>query len=745
MTVTSVEGTPPTHDGKQERSEDGPQENAFPDEHEQLCRIETILSEAKEEAEKTLLEIDRDYLAHKRYLADNRGDADPREMFQGEQLLQQMDASGSFAADLLDRVQKLMDSPYFARIDFQRTTEPAPRPYYIGRFSFSHERQILIFDWRAPVSSMFYDCEVGEGGYDAPKGFISGTLTRKRQFKIKDARLEYALESSLNVQDDVLQKELAQTSDTKMKNIIATIQKEQNRIIREEQADTLMIQGVAGSGKTSIALHRVAYLLYAHKKKLTAQNVMILSPNRVFGSYIGNVLPELGEEPIYEFSFPDIAETQLEGVISFDKPRNPLEVCDEAWAQRVRFKSTGSFLAQLDRFIESLPDRIFQPTDYVFEPFIARADWIQTRFNAYPRYPIYKRLEMVAEDLRDRLETDNIRDHPLPRKQNILMQLKRMLLLKKTAQLYKQFYREIGAAKCYVPAGRNRLEWEDVFPFLRIHAALFGLETSRRIRHLVVDEMQDYTPTQYAVVNQLFPCGKTILGDFEQRVHPHLSHELSDIAALYPGVKLVHLTKSYRSTLEIIRFAKKIQPKGEMEPMERHGDPPRVISCADEPAQLRELCRLIRHFRRSDRVSLGILTKTDRESEILYKSLCELLSERPAFPGEFPIPAEPKDRDGSVRTEPSDCPDSEERKTPPSDLHHLSPGKGSYEAGISVASVRMSKGLEFDAVIVADADARHYAQETDRGILYVACTRAMHQLWLIHTGEKSPLLGEVAD
>lgn len=213
----------------------------FPDELVHLEQVSARLSKALQRAEASVSRADREYTDTKKYMADHRGEIDPHEMFQNELLLKQTDRTGAFAVEMRDRIVKLKDSPYFARIDFKEEEEEEGQPYYIGRFAFQYENEPLIFDWRAPISSMFYDCEVGEAGFLAPAGWTAGELTRKRQFKIRNGIMEYALESSANVQDDVLQRELSHTSDEKMKSIISTIQKEQNQIIRNEKEGTMII------------------------------------------------------------------------------------------------------------------------------------------------------------------------------------------------------------------------------------------------------------------------------------------------------------------------------------------------------------------------------------------------------------------------------------------------------------------------------------------------------------------------
>ncbi|WP_125142170.1 HelD family protein [Clostridium transplantifaecale] len=671
----------------------------FPDEAAHLEEVNRRLEQALKEAQADVERIDREYRDSKRYMADYRGEIDPHEMFQNELLLRQTDQTGAFAVLLRDRIARLKDSPYFARIDFQSNNGKEPEKFYIGRFTFSQGKEPLIFDWRAPVSSMFYDYETGPAGYDAPMGRIDGELKRKRQFKIKDGVLEYALESAAHVQDDILQKELSHTSDEKMKSIISTIQKEQNRIIRSEQAGTMIIQGVAGSGKTSIALHRIAFLLYRQKDRLTARNVTILSPNRVFGDYISNVIPELGEEPIYELSFSDIAEIGLENIIGFEPEPDPLEVEDEKWIERVRFKSSPDFAGLLDDYIREMPDRIFTPADYTFGRFTVDSKWIRERFLAYGKYPVKRRLSMTADDICNRLQNENIWQEDLPKARTVLKSLTAMLRLKNTPALYKDFYKWLGRPQMYVMPARNKLEWTDVFPFLYLHAAFEGIKESKITKHLVIDEMQDYTPIQYAVINKMFPCQKTILGDFGQYLNPYHTHTLEDLRRIYDGAGYVELNKSYRSTYEIMALAKRIGKISALEAMVRHGEAPALVKCKNEQDEIRKLKEAVRDFGAGESSSLGIITKTEREA----KKLHALLSD--------------------------EC-----------EVNLILPESTHFAGGISITSVRMAKGLEFDEVLIPHADSLTYQSEYDRSLLYIACTRAMHRLTLFYCNEASRFL-----
>ncbi len=680
---------------------DGDWLSKFPEEIENLEKIKIKLNKALKQAEGTVNQYDREYLDSKRYLANYRHEIDPREIFQNELALKQIESYGIFAVQMREKLVKLTDSPYFARIDFCGDGEANVSVFYIGRFSFSDQSEILIYDWRAPVAGMFYDYGLGRAGYEAPIGRIDGELTRKRQFKVARGMMEYALESAVNIQDDVLQRELSHTSDEKMKTIISTIQREQNRIIRNDKAGTLIIQGVAGSGKTSIALHRVAYLLYRYKDTLAANNVVILSPNKVFADYISNVLPELGEEPIYEMSFADIADFQLERIIGYQPDRDPDEAKDPAWNERVRYKTTLDFVRMMDRYLEHAAEEYFVPTGYEFGSFKTTRDWILKQYNVYQKYPIKRRLHEVSKDILEQFEIANLRGEELPSQKAIFRKLVSMLRFKNTLALYKDFFKVMGIQEKLALCGKAMLEWADVYPFLYFHAAFEGLKENRIIRHVVIDEMQDYTPAQYAVINKLFQCNKTILGDFGQTINPNHLHTLSDMRAVFPGAEMVELNKSYRSTFEIITFAKRIRNVAALEAVERHGDYPEIIGCRDSKDELTKIKANITRFLKSRNVTLGIILKTNQEAQSLY----EVLSK------EY-------------------------------DVGLLNPGSDRFTNGISIAPIRMSKGLEFDEVLIPAAHRENYHTDFDRSLLYIACTRAMHRLTLTYTGDLTSLIGD---
>lgn len=671
----------------------------FPGEREHLREINGMIDRELENAQNAVEQLEEEQRELQQYMIDQRGQGGAMDMFQNERMMRDIENTGSSAVAELDRLKKVKNSPYFARIDFDPNGGDR-LSYYIGLYAFRHEKKLHIIDWRSPVGSMFYDFDTGPAFYvtpqtlEAPAEKIEGEMVLRRQFKIKGGELEYAFDSSQNIQDDILQQELAHTSDEKMKSIISTIQKEQNRIIRDENAKVMIIQGVAGSGKTSIALHRVAFLLYRFRDTIKAQNVTIISPNKVFGDYISSVLPELGEEPIFEASMEELALIQIEDGVDFVGDKNPLEYDDSAWTQRVRFKGTAEFVRLMDEFIEKMSDTILNVEDFNFGEFSVPAQWIRERVGIYKRFPMLKKLEQVADDIHSRLENEFLREEKPPNRTRIYQSLRKMLRCKTTLQAYREFYRQIGQSKMYKPVQKGVLEWNDVFPFLYLQSYFTGVQESHLIKHLVIDEMQDYTPIQYALLNRMFKCPKTILGDFGQSINPNCQYTLDELYALYEGSKLMRLEKSYRSTYEIIHFAKNIAGADDFEAMERHGDEPHLFVFEDERGELEKLAETVREFHAGKYNAMAILTRTNPEAQQLYDKLCELGA----------------------------------------DVNLITPESKSFSSGATVMSIQMSKGLEFDRVVIPCASAEKYATEFDRNMLYVACTRAMHKLDLTCVG-----------
>lgn len=675
-----------------------------PEEQQHLEQTLDILHEALERASNLLAGIDGAYLETKFHLAERRGEIDPQEMQHSHLALIEMDRQAATAAASKEQLEKLLVSPYFARVDFAVEGDGAgeAKPTYIGRFSFSWGNQSLISDWRAPVASLFYDFEPGLAYYDAPTGRLEGQLVRKRQFRIEDGRLVYAVDSETSVRDEVLQLELSRTSSSKMRTIVSSIQREQNAIIRDERPGTLVIQGVAGSGKTSIALHRIAYLLYRQKERLTSKSVVILSPNQVFGDYIAGVLPELGEEPVGERSLFDVAVELLQGVAKVQSPRSFVDDADDAWRERARFKSARDFAQLADEYARHAVASIFEASDLRLGRRMVSAAWLAERFAGYGNLPIDERLDLLAGDALAEAAAGTFgRDRDaLPKRREVRVQLTRMLRDKNPLALYRRFFKDAGCPDMFRAPAAGTVEWEDAYPLILFRAAFAGDEEFRDVKHLVIDEMQDLTAVQHLVVARLFPCDKTVLGDCNQLVDDRDGLTLDEVAAFYPGARTTSLMRSYRSTYEITQLAARVKPVDGLEAVERHGDEPRFVACCDTREVLAQVNEAIRAFQQGGRRTLGIIHK----SEALARRYAELIA----------------------------C---------EHEIHFAGEESTTFSDGVTVCSIKMAKGLEFDEVVLLDADATQYATPADRNLLYVAITRAMHKLTVLHRAAPSPFFG----
>ncbi len=681
------------------------------DERGYLNEVLEKLQKAFDHIEQKITRYSEEIIESKRYMYENQAQFDRAEKASNRMVVNQNIAIGEKAVLQRGKLQKLMLSPYFGRIDFTSGESLNEEVFYIGIYGFldPESSDHIIFDWRAPISSIFYDFEIGPAYYTAPNGIIEGALNLKRQYRIRQSQMDYMIESSLNIGDDILQKELSQNSDEKMKNIVTTIQREQNKIIRNEAAKILIIQGVAGSGKTSIALHRVAFLLYRYKQTLTSNNILIISPNKVFGSYISNVLPELGEENILESGFDDIALSILDKKFRYqtfsEQVEDLLETESAEAVARIKLKATNHFVEQLKSYLEYADDHYFDPADLKIGPFSISKSNLLLSYRSLRRLPIKQRLKKIADDLIEKYRMDYGERPDSHSVSQLRASILKMFRYPQAVSLYQNFYHFINQANLFQFHQKNTFEFCDVYPYIYVKLYFDGAaQDYKSIQHLLVDEMQDYTPIQYAVLAKLFSCKMTILGDSHQSVNPYSSSTADKIKPYFKDCDCAELSKSYRSTIEITRFAQGIQENKNLIPIERHGDIPSVSVCNSQMDQLNKILDLIRLFEQSGYRSLGIICKSQKQANELYESM----------------------------------------KTVREDVLLLNFTSSEFREGIVISSAHMSKGLEYDQVIVPDVSDDHYSTEMDRSLLYIACTRAMHKLNLTYYGKKTRFISEEA-
>ncbi|MEX1041247.1 MAG: 3'-5' exonuclease [Pirellulaceae bacterium] len=642
----------------------------------------------------------------KTYLEHNKQEMDHVEKASVRQSVNMMSTIGEHAADQKARLIKLLNAPYFGRIDIQGEAHPEVHPTYIGIHSLydAEDEAPLIHDWRAPVSSMFYEFELGEAHYDAPGGRTECQLLRKRQYRIENRQLAFMLESSLNIQDDILQKELSRASDDKMKNIVATIQRDQNAIIRNDQTHTLIIQGAAGSGKTSIALHRIAFLLYKYKETIRSDEILIVSPNKVFAHYISQVLPELGEEMIQETTMEVLASDLLEDKVKFQTFAEQVALLlvgkDESYGERVRFKATPEFLRKLDEYGNQAQSVKVVPTEVRVGLFTVDQEFIATKFRRYAGRAPTDLVAQVFNDVVDYMSYTHGKSLAGKDRTKLRGDLRKMITTTTLKAMYKNFYEWLGEPGMFKLAKGSKYEYSDVFPLIYLKMLVEGLPEVNRIKHIVIDEMQDYTPVQYEVIASLYSCKKTILGDHNQSVSPLSSSSAEAIRDILPDAECMYMHKSYRSTIEITELAQSIHHNANLVPIERHGEKPTVIACQKPAQEVDQIRAAIKTFHDSQYNSLGIICKTQQQADSLHKALAESRV--------------------NVRL--------------------LNPDSTIFSDGVMIATAYLAKGLEFDQVIVPFCDEKSYQSVIDRHMLYVAVTRAMHSLTLTHTGKLSPLL-----
>ncbi len=385
---------------------------------------------------------------YKDYLWSNK-DIDPQEIRSMRESILNHFALGENVINKRQRLSKILDIPYFGRIDFQEKNNVLP--VYIGVHSFydPNSKTNLIYDWRSPIASMFYDYELEQASYISPSGEIQGNISLKRQYRIRNGNMEFMIESALTVHDDILQTALSANADDKMKNIVATIQREQNKIIRNEEAQTLIIQGVAGSGKTSIALHRIAYLLYRFKDNLSSKDILIISPNKVFADYISNVLPELNEETVPETAMEQILSGVLDNKYKyqnfFEQVTELLGKPASGFIERIQYKATFEFISRLDSFILHIENNYFKATDVQLTKYITLpAEFIEEQFKRFNRLPMRRRFETMTDYI---LETAQIqyRVSVTTAMRNMLKkEIRNMFAANNDIQVYKDFFEWTG-------------------------------------------------------------------------------------------------------------------------------------------------------------------------------------------------------------------------------------------------------------------------------------------------------------
>ena len=663
----------------------------------ELSREETLLEEKRLDDTINLIRdkisslgqelYDRDekVTEFKKFMWDNRGGMDAAElktmMSDNDLEINMMMKKGEYFQKLF----KIQNNPYFGRIVFK--TKEGIDDVYIGiTHVVDDDNNYYVHDWRSPICNLFYDYEVGEASYLAPLGRISGEITKKRQYTIKDGKLLHIFDNNINIDDELLQEVLASESSDKMKNIVNTIQAEQNKVIRNTDDKNLIVQGIAGSGKTSVALHRIAFLLYKIEN-LNSNNVLIFSPNRVFSEYISNVLPELGENNTMQTTINDFLDMEIK---EFKKVETFTSFIERSYISEedfnfIKYKQSDKVYEDIDKYIENLGNRLKFVDDLFTRDYSYTLDELNYMFkDRYSNFPISERLKFMA----DKISENNFKGS-LGKSKKILKELYDRLNIKLNLvdtyiEFFKSEYSDYKKDISYIKNDKNIINYDDACLYVYIKCKLYGYNYNTSIKQIVIDEAQDYSLGQIRLISKIFKnASYTILGDVNQTINPYYKYNsLEELTKVLDSSKYIELTKTYRSTEEIINYSNRVLGLSHVSAIRRNESIPVIERMEDDlNKQLRsdiEECK-------KNGKSMAIITKNQDECDKIYELLKDL------------------------------------------GLSKLDNNSKKFNRDFVVVPVYMAKGLEFDSVIIYTDKNNKYTL-SEKYLYYVAITRAQHKL-----------------
>lgn len=599
------------------------------------------------------------------------------------------------------RLEIQSKNPYFARIDFTPYGKKKTQNIYIGIGNVIDDNKLYVADWRAPISSMYYDYSLGDASFSIADETFNGRLELKRQFKIDDGNLVSYFDTDLTINDDILQEILSQNVSIKMKQIVSTIQKEQNSIVRNDTNENMLVQGIAGSGKTSIALHRAAYLLYKHRKTIKSSDITIVSPNNIFSSYISDVLPQLGEDNLVETTFAQLARAELKKGI-----QNREEMLDEIATSpsqellnEISYKSSYEYLDDLLRFLKGPFLETYSPQTLkylVSENMDGEKEYVEFTaeqtselfFKTFKGYDLYERINKIAWQyamyFTEKRHYSKEQNRALrERFKNILY---KFLPVRDTDKVFEIFMAREG----YKVSKNKKISYMDKGTFMAIKHFIYGIDHDFSAKYLIIDEMQDFTPVDFYMFKKIWACPKIMVGDVHQCIEKNVTDEYLTITADFLGCKLLKLNKTYRSTKEIAKFANHLVGLDDIEFVNRSGSEPAIYQTENQAKAIKEIiekeCKNLEH--------IAIVCKCHKEAELLHKKLHEII-------------------DCKLLVNPED-----------------------YSSRVLITSCATAKGIEFDAVIIPNCDNENYRNTVDKNIIYVSSTRALHKLYF--TCSKTP-------
>ena len=542
-----------------------------------LALVNEKLNEVEKSSKKLEGVFDESNSEYFEYLKRNANKINEEDVVE---LVNMQDRLGDLERDSIDYVKqeqiyhKMLDKPYFSSIVINEKGGPDEK-YYIGINSLIDNNKVFrVVDWRSPIASIFYDYEQGECEIKTNSSILKCDLLNKRQYGITKGNLDYYFDSTINIEDDILKSALASNTSSKMKSIVQTIQREQNAIIRGDENKNLIVQGVAGSGKTAIALHRIAYLIYKMKGKISSKNFVFISPNNAFSSYISSVLPDLAEDDIEKLQLDLIARKLLKKHLIIERKYEQIErLINSKDNADYQYKSSYAFLQDLLAYAHE-----HYIDNFHLDEFIVRDNVIDVKkihdlfFGRYSDRDLFTRLKWI---------TDNIFDIYFykVKKPETVVKLKSLIFKKLYSTIdnkncVKAYMKFLESKGMHLDLVGDKVKNEDAYGILFFKMFIYGVDKYDNIKHLVIDEMQDYTPLQLYILNAMFECPKTILGDYNQTLDINGAiNNLNNMSDILTGEsEILELNKSYRSTMEIAHFFNYIGGNKNATVVSRRGD-----------------------------------------------------------------------------------------------------------------------------------------------------------------------------
>lgn len=660
-----------------------------------LIKVQKLLQKTLNDLGEDVAQDAENLIEFKKMMWENENSFDEGEIQQVRNATSQEEEKALQKQRYYSRLKSIAKKPYFASIVFKDEDGDIFNIYMSLTYLKDTDENNILYDWRSPICSLFYDYEIGPCSYTAPGGEFSGELKRKRQYKIDDGNLIGVFDNSLNINDEVLQEVLATESSEKMKNVVNTIQQEQNKVIRNLEDDNLIVQGIAGSGKTTVALHRIAFLLY-QIKNLTSNNILIFSPNNIFTEYISDVLPSLGEANTLQTTFADYLTsflTEYKEVESFTEFVSRYYSYNETFPELVEYKQSDKIINDLDAFLENYIDNC-KFISHIKEGegnFITKEDLNEMLHDRYEKLPLFERVDEMAEKLSSNFYKGSRKkvktfQKLLRENSNFTKDYQKIFIEFFTSEFSEIKLPEDNIKKTI---DKDVISYEDALIMAYIKGTLEGFLYEGTIKQVIIDEAQDYNRLQYIIINKIFrKADFTVLGDINQNINPYYHYDtLEELSNLFRGqTKYLELLKTYRSSPEIIDYTNKILNLHHVNAIRRDNNKPVVIrkGVADLKTRLVEDIKTLQN----EYKSTAIITKDNREAETLY----ELIKDE--------VDISLVDADSKV-----------------------------FKKELIIIPAYVSKGLEFDSVIIYN-DRNNSYKKNERNLLYVACTRCQHELYI---------------